>query len=50
MAAFIGGISLLEDKVKAKTCQLGVRTADRLKQLIAEGILHSQKQTSSTPG
>jgi len=39
MAAFIGGISLAEDKVKAKTCQLGVGTPGRLKQLITEGIL-----------
>ena len=39
MAAFIGGISLTEDKVKAKTCQLGVGTPGRLKQLITEGIL-----------
>ena len=39
MAAFIGGISLSEDKVKAKTCQLGAGTPGRLKQLITEGIL-----------
>jgi len=39
MAAFIGGISLAEDKMKAKTCQLGVGTPGRLKQLISEGML-----------
>jgi len=39
MAAFIGGISLAEDKMKARTCQLGVGTPGRLKQLISEGIL-----------
>jgi len=39
MAAFIGGISLAEDKMKAKTCQLCVGTPGRLKQLISEGLL-----------
>ena len=39
MQALVGDISLAEDKVKAKTCQLGVGTPGRLKQLITEGIL-----------
>jgi len=39
MAAFIGGISLAEDKVKARTCHLAVGTPGRVKQLITEGIL-----------
>ena len=36
MATFSG---LMEEKVKARTCQLGIGTPGRLKQLIAEGIL-----------
>ena len=36
MATFTG---LVEDKSKAKTCQLGIGTPCRLKQLITEGIL-----------
>ena len=39
VAAFIGGISVAEDKVKARTCHLGVGTPGRLKQLITEGLL-----------
>ena len=39
VAAFIGGISLAEDKVKARNCHLGVGTPGRLKQLLTEGFL-----------
>merc|ERR1711962_62461 len=39
VATFIGGISLAEDKVKARTCHLGVGTPGRIKQLITEGFL-----------
>ena len=42
VAAFIGGISLAEDKVKARSCQLGVGTPGRLKQLITEGFLATE--------
>ena len=37
--AFIGGLSLAEDKVRARTCQIAVGTPGRVKQLISEGIL-----------
>ena len=37
--AFIGGLSLAEDKIRAKNCQVCVGTPGRLKQLISEGLL-----------
>ena len=37
--AFIGGLSLAEDKVRARTCQIAVGTPGRVKQLISEGLL-----------
>ena len=42
VAAFIGGISLAEDKVKARNCHLGVGTPGRLKQLLTEGFLPAE--------
>ena len=42
MAAFIGGISLAEDKVKARNCHMGVGTPGRLKQLLTEGFLPAE--------
>ena len=38
--AFIGGLSLAEDKVRARSCQVCVGTPGRLKQLITEGLLN----------
>ena len=38
--AFIGGLSLAEDKVRARSCQVCVGTPGRLKQLISEGLLN----------
>ena len=37
--AFIGGLSLSEDKIRARNCQIGVGTPGRVKQLISEGML-----------
>ena len=37
--AFIGGLSLAEDKIRARNCQIGVGTPGRIKQLISEGML-----------
>ena len=37
--AFIGGLSLAEDRIRAKNCQICVGTPGRLKQLISEGLL-----------
>ena len=42
VAAFIGGIHLAEDKVKARNCHLGVGTPGRLKQLLTEGMLPAE--------
>jgi len=42
VAAFIGGINLAEDKVKARNCHLGVGTPGRLKQLLTEGMLPAE--------
>ena len=42
VAAFIGGISVAEDKVKARNCHLGVGTPGRLKQLLTEGFLPAE--------
>ena len=42
VAAFIGGTSVAEDKVKARNCHLGVGTPGRLKQLITEGLLPTE--------
>ena len=38
--AFIGGLSLAEDKGRARSCQVCVGTPGRLKQLITEGLLN----------
>jgi len=38
--AFIGGLSLNEDKIRAKNCQICVGTPGRIKQLISESLLN----------
>jgi ATP-dependent RNA helicase DDX20 len=38
IASFIGGLPLIEDKMKATNCQMAIGTPGRVKQLLTEVI------------